>query len=428
MTQPQYPYGPPIGQPTQPNSAAFGYQNTPSGQPWMGTQVGRFGQTSAQNIANGTAGNGAAGIGDPYLPPAGHGQPPQIGNMQDYGDYQNFGSIAQNYGAAGASQLNTPGVTGSLDLTQSGARGTLHGQQVQNAATGLLGQAAQGRVPSAAEIQQRQGIEQGLSQAQAQAASTRGNFGLANAQKQAMAAQATGANVGAASGAALRANEMAQARGQYAQAAGAQANNQVSAAQLNAAAQAQNQGTNLGYLTGQQAAYQNQANTALGAGEAQGNLDIGQAAQNNQAQIAQNQLTQGYVGAGSQAFGTLLTAGALMSDERMKRDIRPAGEIMSQLDHFHPVSFNYKAASDTPNQQAADAPQVGVLAQDVERGPAGRMLVQHGPQGEKYLHVPSMVGAMAAGEGALKQRADNHEARLLKLEQLLRGGGAHAAA
>lgn len=469
---PQYgpqPYAPGVPQ-AQQYGGSFG-----NGSYGAGTTVGNFGQVAQANSATGAAGLTGAGPGDPYVAPNNKGPAPQLGLMQDYGDYQNFGTIAQQYGAQGAGQLNTPAITNALGQTQLGAQGRLTGQVQQNQASNilnsaamgntasqrLLASAAQGNQPSAAEIQQRQGIQQGVANAAAMGASTRGNFGLANASRNAMAAEARGANEIAAGGAATRANEMAaarqayagaqgQAQGQYGQAAAAQAQNNVLAASQNYGAQAQNQGTNLGYLTGQQAAYQNQGNTALGAAEAQGNLDIGQAAQNMQQQVAQNQLTQGYVSGGTQAAAGLIGMAALAgSDERIKRDIRPAmdvqdapsiehrgmhpesrgaepmhhrpaGEIMSQLDHFNPVSFHYKAAHDTPNQQAADAPQVGVLAQDVERGPAGRMLVAHAPDGTKMLHIPSMVGVMAAGEGALKARGDDHEARLARLERLLR--------
>ena len=441
----QNPYGQPIagslGQslPTQYNVSPYG------GVPGWGQ-----GNQDAHQYNTGV-GNFGSTIVDNNTPPKDLNAP-QFQGFQDYGDYQNFGAMAQRYGAAGAGQLNTPAVTGALNQTQAGANGMLRGQQNQNIATTGLGQAAQGHSasqdllasaaqgnqPSAAEMQMEGGLQTGLSQAQSQAASTRGNFGLANAQKQAMAAQGSAASNAAALGGQQRAAEMAQAQqayaqaqgqaqGAFAQSAGAQANNQLLGAQQNYAAQAQNQGTNLGYLTGQQQAYQNQAGMALGAAQGQANIDIGQSAQNTQQNIANQQITQGYVSGGAQAAGTLLAGAALLSDETTKRDIRGnAGDALSQLDQFKPVAFSYKAAHDTPNQQAADAPQVGVLAQDVEKGPAGRMLVQHTPDGRKALHIPSMVGAMAAGEGALKQRGDNHEERIMKLEALLRGGGGAA--
>jgi hypothetical protein len=422
MTQPANYYGQPIG-----GASTMGPGATPGTQ---GSQVGNFGALAAQNTAAMKAGqtpngalSGQIGVQPKYW------DAPQINTSQDYGDYQNFGSIAQQYGAAGAGQLNTPAITGALGQTQAGAHGQLGGQVNANSAVGMLGQAAAGNTPSAADIQQQAGIQQGLAQAQSQAASTRGNFGLANAQKQAMAAQATGATQGATQGAVLRAQEMAQAQGQYAQAAGAQANNQTAAAAANYAAQAQNQGTNMGYLTGQQQAYQNQAQTALGAATSQGNLDIGQSAQATQQAIANQQNTTQLVGAGAAGTGAILTGIGLGlgSDERMKKDVRGnAGDVLSQLDQFKPMGFSYKAAHDTPNQQAADAPQVGVLAQDVEKGPAGRMLVRHDELGRKVIDVPSMTGVLAAGEGALKQGADDHEARIAKLEALLRGGGGPA--
>jgi hypothetical protein len=60
-----------------------------------------------------------------------------------------------------------------------------------------------------------------------------------------------------------------------------------------------------------------------------------------------------------------------------------------------------------------------VLAQDVERGPAGATLIQHRPDGAKMLHLGNMTGALAAGAGALKRRSDSHEARIALLERAL---------
>jgi hypothetical protein len=86
---------------------------------------------------------------------------------------------------------------------------------------GMLNQAAQGSVPSAAQNQQTQGIGQAIQSQAAMAAAARGG-NLAAAMR---GAQAAGSGIqaqGIANNAALRANEMATARGQLSNAQGMQ--------------------------------------------------------------------------------------------------------------------------------------------------------------------------------------------------------------
>lgn len=79
--------------------------------------------------------------------------------------------------------------------------------------------AAMGQQPSAAQGMMQQGFGQAMANAGAQAASARGNFGLANAQQTAAQTQAQLGQQAATQGGILRAQEMATARDQYTQAA-----------------------------------------------------------------------------------------------------------------------------------------------------------------------------------------------------------------
>lgn len=129
------------------------------------------------------------------------------------------------------SQVYAP-VSRALDRLQTAGdpnlqAGTAAAQQASSVAGGMSGDvarlraAAEGAVPSAAQIQQRQGIGDAINSQQAMAAGARGG-NLAAAMR---GAQAAGAGIqarGVGDAAALRANEMATARGQLTQATGTQ--------------------------------------------------------------------------------------------------------------------------------------------------------------------------------------------------------------
>jgi hypothetical protein len=105
-------------------------------------------------------------------------------------------------------------------------------------------------------------------------------------------------------------------------------------------------------------------------------------------------------------ISTGLTLGALMSDERVKEDIRPepGGGIAEFLNSLAPTSFEY--AGDGGQERH------GVVAQDVERSGIGRDLVEEGPGGVKAIPVDQGLGVTLAALGDLHRR-------LLALE----GGG-----
>lgn len=85
---------------------------------------------------------------------------------------------------------------------------------------------------------------------------------------------------------------------------------------------------------------------------------------------------------------------AMMSDEREKKDIRPAGddldEFMASLD---PKAFKYK---DTSKGGTAPGEQVGVMAQDLEKTAVGRTMVKNTPEGKKIDPLRAISVMLAA--------------------------------
>lgn len=141
------------------------------------------------------------------------------------------GSQALASGQTGRTAMS-PAQTAAQNLSSSGAASIHAGAQDAamgaSAASGMSGdiaglrQAAAGNVPSAAMIQQKQGVNDAINSQAALAASARGG-NLAAAMRGAQAAGAGIQSQGIANNAALRANEMATARGQLTQATGTQA-------------------------------------------------------------------------------------------------------------------------------------------------------------------------------------------------------------
>jgi hypothetical protein len=99
---------------------------------------------------------------------------------------------------------------------------------------------------------------------------------------------------------------------------------------------------------------------------------------------------------------------AAFSDERLKSGERPAQSEVSELaGSIQPVSFEYKAGAGPGGHR------VGVLAQDLERTPAGAALVQETPQGKVVDTNQATMANMAI--------AAEQEQRLRRLEALALG-------
>lgn len=111
--------------------------------------------------------------------------------------------------------------------------------------------------------------------------------------------------------------------------------------------------------------------------------------------------------------------GQVSSDERGKYDAQgePAegyGIEKTSADRFldtlEPFSYRYKDPANEPTDQPTGGHYLGVMAQNVERGPTGDTIVKDGPRG-KYLEGGALTSALAAGTGRLHERVSELERR-----------------
>jgi hypothetical protein len=281
----------------------------------------------------------------------GMGEKFSINATPEYAAHAGLNQVANQYGAAAQGTLNDPRAQaavgglaqyGAPSAAQAGALGYM-GKTLGSEATGLgyhtqalnmLGQAAAGAVPSAAEVQQGQGLSSALRAQLSAASSARGGAyqqGLAATQASQQSAAAQGQAIGNA--AALRAQEQAQARAAYDQAAQgyssaaqgmtsgagglAQAASQQQAlaeqgGQAYAQASAAQQQQAMQYFLSQQQASQHQSDLEAQLAASQVANDYGLAGTALQTQTQQNianqQNTQAYVGAGIGASAALFAA------------------------------------------------------------------------------------------------------------------------
>jgi hypothetical protein len=134
-------------------------------------------------------------------------------------------------------------------------------------------------------------------------------------------------------------------------------------------------------------------------------------------QSVSNQATQADISTGAQILGAAGTAASFLSDERQKEDKRPIGDtphnpyadhpIAVMLDHVEPNAYRYK-----PEARAAAGDDgrehIGVMAQDLEKTPAGASVVIETPAGKAI----DMKGASGLTLAALA----HHEKRIRDLE------------
>lgn len=153
-------------------------------------------------------------------------------------------------------------------------------------------------------------------------------------------------------------------------------------------------------------------------------VDKGVAIQN---QAAQAQLTGSLVGAGGALLGGLVGAfaggpagavggaglgyqagqyagQAVGSDVRAKRDIAPAGGVADQLATVPSYSYQY-----VDPERFGRGPQVGVMAQDLERTPAGSTVVRPAPDGTKMVDSGKTTMLNTAAIGELARRVQQLE-------------------
>jgi len=158
----------------------------------------------------------------------------------------------------------------------------------QNQSTSLAKMAALGRAPSTAQAGMQVGMNQAQQAAGGQMNATRGNFGAASAQRNAMMSGAQMASGVVDQAAQQRAQEMAQSRQQY-----------------------------LGQAAQQRAQDLQASGLSMQAAIAQARLEQQQSMAN---QAMAQQYINGIVSMGGSAAG----AGAMMSDEKIKTEVDPA--------------------------------------------------------------------------------------------------------
>lgn len=290
----------------------------------------------------------------------------------------------------------------------------------------MLMNQATGNLPSAAEIQLRQGLERQIKGAQAQSASAPGVSAALALRGQQQVAQQAGSEFNIQQSL-LRADETQRAQQQLGQLTSqirqqdldianfkqsynlAQAQIDQATAGANLTAEMSTEAKKealmqwyigLGYdarMAEQQAkimleqmklqAYGAEHNVAL----AQQQLD---ARRSESKQGLWGQLgsaaVQGVAGLGA----TLL--GAFASDERVKKDIAPADKpIENFMGALNAESFKYKGD---------EKQNYGVMAQDMEKTPVGKSLISRDPQGVKNINTIQGFGTVLAGLSNLNER------------------------
>jgi hypothetical protein len=224
----------------------------------------------------------------------------------------------------------------------------------------MLADRAAGRGTSPAELQRQQAFAQAIAAQQGLAASNRS---ISPALAQRMAAQnVAGLNQqDALTAALLRAQETQAAQGQMGQLGVAQMQSQGDLERLRAQQYADAQRINAGVSS-----------------ENTGQADKAQ----------------------SGAFGAIgQIAGAIFSDERLKRDVKDEGDSLDEfVRSVRPKSYDYVDRGDLPKGR-----QYGVMAQDLERSRIGKTLVLDTPKG-KMIDTARGYGALLAALGRVEQR------------------------
>jgi hypothetical protein len=96
--------------------------------------------------------------------------------------------------------------------------------------------------------------------------------------------------------------------------------------------------------------------------------------------------------------------GMLFSDAELKEHIAPGrNEVLQVLSSIRPYTFDYKSGA------YGAGPQIGILAQELERTEFGRNIVGVDPAGSKYIKIPQAVGALLASVANLHERLSQIE-------------------
>ena len=272
-----------------------------------------------------------------------------------------------------------------------------------------------GRGTSVADLQRQRGLQAAQNAAASTAASARGGgANMAAAQRLAAQQQSQLAGQSNEQAAMLRANEIATARGQfgqmsgqYGQMAGQMRGMDQSRAALASQNAMQRAGLQQGYeqmgqqinqtqLQAQIAGDQNRVNNSFRAQE--GMAGIGDKNTDRTTQL---------VGAGIGMVGNMMgAAGAAASDIRAKEAIKPANsEVARSLDALNPYEYSYKEPG-----RFGEGRRVGIMAQDLEKSPAGAQVVESGKGGTKMIDGKKAISFNLAAAANLNDRLRKVEA------------------
>lgn len=358
-----------------------------------------------------------------------------------------FGSGVPMMGGANINRAGIQNVDPQMvQGAQIGGAGLDASTAAQNFGLALLQRQAMGTAPSAAQLQLQSSQDAAIRAQMAQAASMRGNQNAGLIGRNVLDNQALIMQQGGQQAALLRAQEqaqgqqafvaaLAQARGQDIGLATDQAGLQQQALLANQQAALQGQLANQGmdYNTllqnagfGQQAnAANQQANLSLRGLEAQKELQYAGLAgglQNNllQSQLGQYQteqqrqaaITQGreqMFGGLASGFGATLGGFLAKSDERAKTDIVDAEKDMTAFaDALSAKRYRYTSGGTQPGE--APGTRYGIMAQDLEKTPAGKSVVVDTPQG-KYIDPVQGFGLALAALASVNKRVKSLEQR-----------------
>jgi hypothetical protein len=114
--------------------------------------------------------------------------------------------------------------------------------------------------------------------------------------------------------------------------------------------------------------------------------------------------------AAPQAAGYALPALApALSDERQKQDKNSVDHaLMGMLDKLKAYQYEYK---DPDMPGAGHGPQLGILAQDLEKSDAGKMFVKETEEGTKMVEYGKMLPALLASMATMHKRVKGLEGR-----------------
>lgn len=192
---------------------------------------------------------------------------------------------------------------------------------------------------------------------------------------------------------------------------GQQAVNQAAVLKAQEGAQGRAEDFNRQQLLGSNLASQNSGQQELE--RLRANISIGQQQlESTAAEGARNRQTQ-LIGGIGQAGATMGAAAMMASDINAKKNIAPADDqtknfldlqYRKMMNELQPYSYDYK------NEKNGSGPQLGVMAQDLEKSPAGKQMVAE-KDGTKMI-VPN-VGTILGAQANLNERLNKIEGQTM---------------